>query len=98
MRESIEGGEAEGTHEAGRGLLVAGGDVVPLLEFGPEAFDLAAFFVDTIQPDHRRFVELRRDRSPSAHNQDVLAEDVTGVAAVPKNPFAPQQLSSRGTA
>ena len=82
--EPIEGcGEAEGTHEADGGLLVAGGDGALLLEPSPEALDLVAVVVDPARAGDGRLVAPRRDRRPCAHVPDVLTKGVAGVATVP---------------
>ena len=59
--EPIEGsGEAEDSHEADGGLLVAGGDDAPFLESGPEVLDRIAVVVDLIRAGDGGLVVLER--------------------------------------
>src|SRR3982751_1775389 len=89
------GGHAEHAHEAAGRLLVACRDRAPLLEPGPETLDAVAVDVDPGRARDGRFIALgrgprhclgREARRARAELPDVVAECLTGVAAIGHDP------------
>src|ERR671912_1510781 len=81
--EPIESGsEAEDTHEAGGGLLVAGRHRPPLFQPRPEPLHVVAIGVNPLWAGDRSFILLGRDRRTRAQAPDVLAKGVAAQASV----------------